>query len=117
MKFKVDENLPVELALLLRERGHDALGVLDQGLKGRDDSRIASVCQEEARALVTLDVGFGDIRTYPPAAYSGLMVLRLKRQDKANVLAAFRKALVVLKREKLAGALWIIEEDRVRVRE
>jgi Domain of unknown function (DUF5615) len=32
MKFKVDENLPLELAVSLREAGHDALTVLDQGL-------------------------------------------------------------------------------------
>jgi predicted nuclease of predicted toxin-antitoxin system len=116
VKFKLDENLPVELAQLLREKGHDAHGILDESLKGESDSRIASVCREERRALVTLDVGFGDIRTYPPADYPGLMVLRLKRQDKASVLAAFGRALGVLEREKLAGTLWIVEEDRVRMR-
>jgi predicted nuclease of predicted toxin-antitoxin system len=29
MKFKVDENLPVEVAQLLREAGHDVLTVLE----------------------------------------------------------------------------------------
>jgi predicted nuclease of predicted toxin-antitoxin system len=34
MKFKIDENLPIEAAALLREAGHDALIVHDQNLRG-----------------------------------------------------------------------------------
>ena len=37
MRFKVDENLHVEIAALLRERGHDALTVSSQGHRGRSD--------------------------------------------------------------------------------
>jgi len=32
MKFKIDENLPVELAQLLNQCKHNALTVLDQNL-------------------------------------------------------------------------------------
>jgi len=34
MKFKIDENLPLEVAVALREAGHDAMNVVDQGLGG-----------------------------------------------------------------------------------
>ncbi len=40
MKFKVDENLPAEVAVALREAGHDAI---DQGLGGRADAHVAVV--------------------------------------------------------------------------
>ena len=66
MRFKVDENLPIEIAKLLRDAGHDALTVQEQRLGGGSDPDIAAVCKEENRALVTLDVDFGDIRSYPP---------------------------------------------------
>ena len=82
MRFKVDENLPVELADLLREASHDAATVLEQQLAGAMDADVASVCQHEARALITLDTDFADIRAYPPEKYAGLIVLRLRRQDK-----------------------------------
>jgi hypothetical protein len=36
---------------------------------------------------VTLDLGFGDIRSYPPSEYSGVVVFRLDQQDKANIEA------------------------------
>ncbi len=71
MKFKVDENLPVEIAALLREAGHEAATVLDQKLGGNADPSIASVCRNEDRALVTLDMDFADIRSYPPNQYPG----------------------------------------------
>ena len=86
MKFKVDENLPIEVAQLLREAGHDVYSVHEQGLVGAKDHVLAEVCQSENRAMVTLDTHFADIRTYPPGNYSGLIVLRLARQDKAHVL-------------------------------
>jgi predicted nuclease of predicted toxin-antitoxin system len=66
VRFKLDENLPSELASLFREFGHDAVTVLDQGMGGTDDSDLASACAREQRVLVTLDKDFSDIRTYPP---------------------------------------------------
>jgi predicted nuclease of predicted toxin-antitoxin system len=86
VRFKVDENLPVEVVELLRQAGHDAATVLEQRLGGGTDSDVASLCQREGRTLVTLDLDFADIRAYPPAQYPGLVVLRLKQQDKPHVL-------------------------------
>lgn len=116
MNFKVDENLPVEVAEILRNRGHDAVTVMEQGLSSSSDRNLASICQNEARAMVTLDLDFGDIRSYPPAEYSGIVVLRLVRQDKLHVLAVVQRLLPLLKTEPLAGYLWLVDEDRVRVR-
>jgi predicted nuclease of predicted toxin-antitoxin system len=62
MRFKVDENLPMEVPQLLREAGHEATTVLDQHLGGVDDLTIASICQQEGRALVTLDLDFSDMQ-------------------------------------------------------
>ena len=58
MRFKVDESLHVEVADLLRGRGHDALTVLDQGLRGRDDHDIADICRSESYVLLSLDLDF-----------------------------------------------------------
>jgi predicted nuclease of predicted toxin-antitoxin system len=116
MQFKIDENLPVEVAELLRQAGHGATTVHDQNLAGKADADVASVCQEERRALVTLDTDFADIRAYPPTQYAGLVVLRLKRQDKSYVLELLTRLTAMLSEEPLAGHLWIVEEWRVRVR-
>ena len=96
MKFKVDENLPVEVGGLLEDNGHNALTVLGQNLGGEPDSRIAQVCQKERRALITLDTDFSDIRTYPPEEFLGLIVLRLKTQDKPHVLSVVSRFVNIL---------------------
>ena len=117
MQFKVDENLPAEVASLLREAGHEATTVVQQHLAGSTDPQLASVCQQEERALVTLDVDFADIRAYPPPQYAGLIVLRLSRQDKPYVLSVFNKIVPLLMVEPVRQRLWIVEEHRVRIRE
>ena len=117
MTVKLDENLPVEAADLLREAGHDAATVLEQSMGGAADPHVAATCRREGRALVTLDTDFADIRTYPPEECSGLLVLRLRRQSKPYVLDALRRVLPLMDAEAIRGRLWIVEEERVRVRE
>jgi len=116
MKFKIDENLPVEAAELLRKAGYEATTVHDENLVGKPDADIASVCQSEKRTIITLDTDFADIRTYPPEQFSGLIVLRLKQQDKPYVLKIFERLLNLLS-DKLDGHLWIVDEKHVRVRD
>jgi predicted nuclease of predicted toxin-antitoxin system len=78
MKFKIDENLPVETADLLKRAGYDALTVSDQNLSGIADPEIISICNSGERALISLDLRFADIHAYPPENLPGLIVLRLK---------------------------------------
>lgn len=116
MKFKIDENLPVEFADMLAAAGHEASTTAAQGLKGAKDPPLMAVCQQEARVLVTLDVGFADVRAYPPGEHSGVIVLRVHHQDKPHLLGVFQNVIPMLACQPLAGRLWIAEEARVRVR-
>jgi predicted nuclease of predicted toxin-antitoxin system len=116
VSFKVDENLPAEATTLLKEKGYDALSVHDQNMVGSTDDKIADICQSEERAIVTLDLDFADIRAYPPEDYEGLIVLRLARQDKINVLAIFERVIEKLEQEELQGKLWIVNERNIRIR-
>jgi hypothetical protein len=63
-----------------------------------------------------LDSDFADIRTYPPREFPGFVVLRLGRQDKAHVLAVLARVLRLLAEQAPEKELWIVEEDRVRIR-
>ena len=116
MRFKVDENLPIDVAEILDSAGHDALTVFDQKLIGVEDRHILDICQEERRALITLDLDFSDVRSYPPQKYFGLVVLRLHRQDKIYVLEAIRQIIPLFEQEQIENRLWIVEENRIRVR-
>jgi predicted nuclease of predicted toxin-antitoxin system len=116
MRFKTDENLPEEFVQAPRGEGLDALSVRQQELTGEADGRVAEICAAESRILITLDVGFGNIKAYPPSEYPGIIVLRLKRQDKPAVLEVARRLVPLLGSRSLAHELWIVDEERIRVR-
>lgn len=116
MKLKIDENLPCECAAILRNAGFAADTVGDERMAGADDSVLASRSRAEDRALVTLDLDFSNVLVYPPAEYAGIIVLRLKRQDKHAVLALMHRIVLALAGRTPAGELWIVEPDRIRFR-
>jgi predicted nuclease of predicted toxin-antitoxin system len=108
VKFKTDENLPVEAAEVLRDAGYDALTVWDENLDGSDDETIASHVRLEDRVLITLDLDFANIRAYPPDQHQGIIALRLRKQD--------RRVTAALKLQSPVGELWIVEQSRIRFR-
>lgn len=116
MKFKIDENLPSQIATLLKSAGHDAETVFDEGLVGSTDQNIIEVCNREERALVTLDLDFSNVRAYPPKDHFGLVVLRLRRQDRPHVVNVLSQIIDMFEQQTLLGRLWIVEEDRIRIR-
>jgi len=116
LDFKVDENLPIEVAQLLVEAGHSASTALSEGLGGASDKAILAVASSERRVLVTLDIGFADIRTYPPAQSPGIIVLRLRRQDKLYVVDVVKRLIPRLTSQDVGKKLWIVEDRRIRIR-
>jgi predicted nuclease of predicted toxin-antitoxin system len=91
VKFKTDENLPVEFCELLRTAGHDAESVFEEKLVGEPDEKIIDVCRDEGRCLITLDLDFSDMRIYPPKELNGLVFMRLRSQEKSNILNVAKK--------------------------
>jgi predicted nuclease of predicted toxin-antitoxin system len=117
VKFKLDENLSPSLATLFAAAGHEAHSVVKQSLGGKPDPQVIEVCAQEQRALITFDLDFSNIQAYPPHRYAGIAVLRLNSQAHQVAAAAVERILALLPHERLVGTLWIIEEDRVRIRE
>jgi hypothetical protein len=57
VRFLLDEMYPPEAATRLRnEHGHDAVHVIDVGLRATEDAIIAGVARAERRAMVTENV-------------------------------------------------------------
>jgi predicted nuclease of predicted toxin-antitoxin system len=115
--FKLDENLPTEAVALLQQDGHDVSSVIQQGLVGHADPEVSRVCRSEGRVLVTLDVDFANVQNYPPRDYPGIIVVRLARQGRRQVLAVLDAVRSRLDPAELTGKLWIVEESRIRIRE
>lgn len=116
MRFKIDENLHDDVAALFARQGHDAHTVHSEGLRGCDDAALAQRCRSEDRAIVTLDLDFGDIRVFPPANHAGLIVLRVGDQSRSHILSVVNRVLDLLTREPIAGRLWVVSDADVRIR-
>jgi predicted nuclease of predicted toxin-antitoxin system len=87
VKFKTDENLPLEAALILRDADFDCETVWDEALSGASDQTIAERVRQESRVLLTLDLELANLRAYLPNDYVGIIVLRPKIQARTQFSA------------------------------
>jgi len=118
MRFLVDEDLPRSTCALLREYGHIACDVRDTGYRGAPDSEIAAYARRERLCIVTGDLGFSDIRNYPPDEYAGLVVLKLPRTATASTILQLLESFICQEDlvDMVSGKLAIVETGRVRIR-
>lgn len=67
---------------------------------------------------MTGDMGFSDIRNYPPAQYAGFVILRIPKDATASFILNLLRGL--LKQGELVSALRgnlaIVEPERIRIR-
>lgn len=117
LRFKIDENLPVEVGDVFRNSGYDAETVLDEKLCGKPDDQVAAVAGREGRVLVTLDLDFSDIRRFAPGRHPGVAVLRPRSLSRSSALRLAEKMVAALDALPLRRCLWIVEERRIRLRE
>ncbi len=116
VRFKLDENLPLDARRLLELAGHDAHTAVEEALAGATDEKILQVCRVEDRILVTLDMDFADVRSYLAAGHAGIWILRPATQSMDAILSVLRDALSLIGREETSNRLWIVETGRVRIR-
>jgi len=118
MRIKIDENMPVDVIDVLENAGHDVHSVYSEGIEGCSDRQLIAICKKEKRLLITLDNDFSNIFAYPPEKYEGVIVLRVENQSKKAIITLINKLLpfITFNAGDISGQLWIVEEDRIRVR-
>ena len=118
MRFLVDEDLPRSTDSLLQQYEHEVMDVRDIGLRGASDADIAAYAQKHGLCLLSGDMGFADIRNYPPAEYSGIIVLRLPAKATSSTILTLLKSLLGQTEivNRLSGKLAIVEYGHVRIR-
>jgi len=113
--FKVDEDLPTEIASMLRSGGHDAVTVLDEGLGGAPDARVWNAVQEEHRCLLTADKGFANATKFPPGTHEGIVLLRLPLETRAGYVRLVERFLSEFSEVTLRGAIVSVSPEAIRV--
>jgi Domain of unknown function (DUF5615) len=105
VRFKLDENLPVELLEDLRAAGHEANGLRDEGLIGAPDDVVLNLVRREHRVLLTLDKGIANVRAHPPEAHAGIVLFRPPAAGRGTTLLFVRRHLAALFERDLTGRL------------
>ena len=114
MKFKLDENMPADLAKFLRNQHHDVCDVVEEGLAGEDDPPVLEAATGEGRILLTFDLDFADIRHYPPGTHAGIIAFRLRDQRWKTLAKPVKRLLDGNVLDNLNNGLAIVDETRVR---
>ena len=93
------------------------MDVRDAGLAGAPDSRILEYALRQNLAIITADLGFASLLTYPLDSHRGIVVARLPQEMSVTTLnKRIAEALKGIAKEDIAGALVIIEPERIRLR-
>jgi predicted nuclease of predicted toxin-antitoxin system len=114
MRFLIDANMPRSIIALVTKFGHEVEFARDIDLGAAPDQEIAARAQASGAALLTRDLDFADVRRYPPALYSGIIVLRLPdgmiAKDIVRVTERFLQDSTFV--GNVAGRLAIVEQNR-----
>ena len=116
-RFLIDADLPRSLARHLRVAGMQVEDVRDIGLRKSADEDIFSSAVSHAFALLSGDLGFGNILRFPLGSHPGIVVTRFPNElSTAKINGAILQALQGLSDEEIAGNLIIVEPGRIRLR-
>jgi len=117
VRLLIDEDLPRSLARVLRAAGFDAVDGRDVGLRGRSDEDVLAQAVREARAVVTADVGFGNILRFPLGEHAGIIVARFPNEvPTRDLTAALLAAMRLLDEDDVRGSVVTITPSRIRIR-
>ncbi len=115
MKIKLDENLPRGLVEILHDLGHNAETIHREGLAGSDDLIVWEAVKRERRFLITQDLDFSDARKFFPGTHAGILLIRLHRPSRANLIDRVRDVFQNEVVDQWAECFVIATERKVRI--
>ena len=116
MKFKIDENLPRDLAEALIALGYAADTVQEEGLAGAPDPVVLNAAIKDDRILLTLDKGFGNVISYPPESHPGIVLFRPGSLERPAVLAFILDRLPDVLQLPIKGRTLVVTPRKIRAR-
>ncbi len=116
MKFLADMGISPVTVRFLRDLGHDAIHLHDENLDRMADPEIVDKARRESRALLTHDLGFGELIATSVAGTPTVVTFRLRDMRPDNVNRYLRAVLERHLDAMSQGALISVAENRIRVR-
>jgi predicted nuclease of predicted toxin-antitoxin system len=116
VKFLADMGISIDTVHWLRDQGHDAIHLHEQGLDQLSDPNIIEKAREEERILLVHDLDFGQLMSLSRSRLPSVITFRLLDMRPESVNQALHEVLQQFSSELEHGALFSIRERRIRVR-
>ncbi len=116
MKFLADHYVYGKTVKPLRAQGHEVITLKELGQADAEDLQVLALAQSLDAVLITNDKGFGNILTYPPERYSGIILLCITAANQQRVHQVLLNFLKQHNRETLRRALVVIDARTYRIR-
>ncbi len=116
MKFLADMGISFRVVLALKEQGHDAAHLQEQGLGRMTDSDILAKTRAEGRILLTHDLDFGELLAASGSQLPSVIIFRLKDMRAENVNLYLFKILETQSAALEQGAICAVTERKARIR-
>jgi len=116
MRFLADMCVDIRIVEWLRQKGHDATHLREQGLHRMPNGQIFAKAIEEDRIVITFDLDFGEIAALTRGQKASVILFRLRNTRTSHVLERLSAVVEFFTAALEKGAIIIVEEARHRVR-
>lgn len=116
MRFLADMGVDVRIAQWLKDQGHEAKHLRDEGLQRLPNGEIFHKALAEQRVIVTFDLDFGEIAAFAKGRKVSVILFRLHNTRTPHVIVRLSAVLADSINALEQGAVVVVEESRHRVR-
>jgi predicted nuclease of predicted toxin-antitoxin system len=100
----------------LKEDGHDAIHLRDEGLSRLADIDILEKARTEQRVVLTFDLDFGDLLASGAQSFPSVIIFRLRNETPRSVTNHLKQLIAQRTSDIDKGAIVIVEDTRHRLR-
>ena len=119
LRFFTDHCVPNSITQALRDAGHDVFVLKEHVPRESEDVVVIAKAQDLNAVLVSLNGDFGDITTYPPSQYKGIIALQVRNRPELIPSLLRRLTDYVTAHPEMPnyeGQLFLVESHRIRIR-
>lgn len=116
MRFLADMGVDMRVVRWLREQGHDAVHLREEGLERLPDDRVFAKGIAEKRTILTFDLDFGEIFALSRGKKVSVVLFRLHNTRTSNVIERLASVLNTPLVSLDQSIVVVVEDHRFRIR-
>lgn len=114
MRLYLDQMLHADLAMFLRDHGHDVIRASEVGQARADDAEVLDRACDAGRTVVTLDKDFGDWVVLPLHRHPGVIRVKIHPALTAGIAELLLPFLAAHRQEQFQNRLVVLSSTSVR---